>query len=61
MDYNEFQKKNSDKIVRVLNIELIDRSGLSISGAFFYEAADKFKEYLKVGSIYKISEGSITN
>jgi hypothetical protein len=61
LDFNEFQKKNSDKMVRVLNIELMDRSDVKISGAFFYDAADKFKDYLKVGRVYKISDGTITN
>ena len=61
LDYQEFQKKNSDKLVRVLNVQLMDRSEVKIAGAFFYEAADKFKDYLKLNSVYKISEGSITN
>ena len=39
----------------------MDRSEVKIAGAFFYEAADKFKDYLKLNSVYKISEGSITN
>jgi hypothetical protein len=55
LDYQEFQKKNSDKMVRVLNIDLIDRSDVKISGVFFYEAADKFKDELKLNSVYKIS------
>ncbi len=55
LDYQEFKKKDSDKIVRVLNIELMDRSDVRIAGAFFYEAADKFKDYLKLNSVYKIS------
>ena len=45
----------------MLTIELIDRSEVKISGCFFYEAADKFRELLKVNSVYKISEGTITN
>lgn len=36
MDYSEFKKKNSDKMVRLLTIELIDRSDVKISGYFFY-------------------------
>lgn len=59
MDYQEFQKKNSDKFVRMLTIELIDRSEVKITGSFFYEAADKFKDILKLNSVYKISEGGI--
>jgi len=43
LDYSEFQKKNSDKTVRMLTIELIDRSNVKISGYFFYDAADKFR------------------
>lgn len=39
----------------------MDRSDVKISGAFFYEAADKFKDYLKLNSVYKISDGTITN
>jgi len=39
VDYQEFQKKNSDKLVKLLNIDLIDRSDVKISGVFFYEAA----------------------
>lgn len=26
LDYQEFQKKNSDKLVRILSLELMDRS-----------------------------------
>jgi hypothetical protein len=55
LDYSEHKKKDSDKIVRVLNIELMDRSEVRIAGAFFYEVADKFKDYLKLNSVYKIS------
>ena len=45
----------------MLTIELMDRSEVKISGYFFYEAADKFRDYLKLNSVYKISEGSIQN
>lgn len=61
IDYQEFQKKNSDKLVRMLTIDLIDRSDVKITGTFFYDAADKFKDILKLNSVYKISEGGITN
>jgi hypothetical protein len=61
LDYQEFQKKNSDKLVKLLNIDLIDRSDVKISGTFFYEAAEKWKEELKLNSVYKISEGSIAS
>jgi hypothetical protein len=61
VDYQEFKKKNEDKICRMLTIELIDRSEVKISGYFFYDAADKFRDYLKPNSVYKISEGSIAN
>ena len=44
VDYQEFQKKNSDKLVKLLNIELMDRSEIKIAGVFFYEAAEKFKD-----------------
>lgn len=44
VDYQEFTKKNSDKLVKILNIELMDRSEVKISGVFFYEAAEKFKD-----------------
>lgn len=36
MDYQEFKKKNTDKTVRMLTIELIDRSDVKINGFFFY-------------------------
>ena len=36
VDYQEFPKKNSDKIVKLLNIELMDRSEVKIAGVFFY-------------------------
>ena len=39
IDYKEFKKKNSDKMVQMLTIELIDRSDVKISGYFFYETA----------------------
>lgn len=45
----------------MLSIELMDRSEVKISGFFFYEVADKFKDELKLNSVYKISEGSIAN
>lgn len=45
----------------MLTIELIDRSEVKISGYFFYDAADKFKDFLKPNSVYKVSEGSIAN
>lgn len=61
VDYQEFKKKNEDKIVRMLTIELIDRSEVKIFGYFFYEAADKFKDLIKLNSVYKISEGNIAN
>ena len=61
MDYSEFNKKNIDKMVRMLTIELIDRSDVKISGYFFYEAADKFNYILKLNSVNKISEGNIAN
>ena len=35
MDYNEFISKKSGKDTKVLNIELMDRIGMKISGAFF--------------------------
>jgi hypothetical protein len=41
--------------VKILNIDLIDRSEVKISGVFFYEAAEKFKDELKLNSVYKIS------
>lgn len=47
--------------MQVLNIELIDISEVTISGAFFYEAALKFKDELKLNGIYKISQGTISN
>lgn len=47
--------------MKILNIDLIDRSEVKISGVFFYEAAEKFKDELKLNSVYKISEGSITS
>lgn len=39
----------------MLTIDLIDRSDVKITGSFFYDAADKFKDILKVNSVYKIS------
>lgn len=39
----------------------MDRSEIKISGVFFYEAAEKFRDELKLNSVYKISEGSIAN
>jgi hypothetical protein len=39
----------------------MDRSEVKIAGVFFYEAAEKFREELKLNSIYKISEGTISN
>ncbi len=39
----------------------MDRSEVRISGTFFYDVADKFKDYLKLNSVYKISEGTIAN
>lgn len=35
MDYQEFKKKNENRMVRILTIELIDRSQVKISGSFF--------------------------
>ena len=48
-------------MVRMLTIQLIDRSDVKISGYFFYDAADKFRDVLKQNSVYKISEGNIAN
>lgn len=39
----------------------MDRSEIKISGVFFYEAAEKFRDELKLNSVYKISEGTISN
>lgn len=61
VDYQEFKKKNEDKMVRLLTVELMDRSDVKILGYFFYDAADKFQNYIKLNSVYKISEGSIAN
>jgi hypothetical protein len=44
-----------------MNIDLIDRSDVKISGTFFYEAAEKWRDELKLNSVYKISEGSIAS
>ena len=61
LDYQEFTKKNSDKLVKLLNIELMDHSEVKIAGVFFYEAAEKFREELQVNGVYKISGGTIAN
>ncbi len=35
LDYNEFISKKTGKDTKVLNVELMDRIGMKISGAFF--------------------------
>ena len=35
MDYSEFVSKKTGKDTKVLNVELMDRIGMKISGAFF--------------------------
>jgi hypothetical protein len=51
--------KKTNKDTKVLNIELMDRTGMKISGAFFGEAALQFKDYLVKDRVYKISQGQI--
>lgn len=51
--------KKSGKDTKVLNLELMDRTGMKISGAFFGEAAKEFKDYLVKDRVYKISQAQI--
>lgn len=44
LEYQEFKKKGTETNMQVLSIELMDRSNVKISGAFFSEAAVKFKD-----------------
>jgi len=37
----------------------MDRTGMKISGAFFGEAAESFKDYLIKDRVYKVSQGSL--
>jgi hypothetical protein len=51
--------KKTQKDTKVLNIELMDRTGMKIAGVFFGDAAVKFKDYLVKDRVYKISQGQI--
>jgi len=57
--FDQFTSRKSGKDTKVLNVELMDRTGMKISGAFFGDAADKFKDYLVKDRVYKISQGQI--
>lgn len=59
LEYNEFVSKKTQKDTKVLNIELMDRTGMKIAGVFFGDAAVKFKDYLVKDRVYKISQGQI--
>jgi len=59
MEYSEFISKKTAKETRVLNVELMDRTGMKISGAFFGESALKFKDELVKDRVYKISQGQL--
>lgn len=59
MEYSEFISKKTGKDTKVLNLELMDRTGMKISGAFFGEAAKEFNNYLVKDRVYKISHGQI--
>ena len=52
-------KETPKKAMKVLEIELIDKSKTKIIGTFFNEAATEFYEYLNQNSVYEISKGRL--
>ncbi len=58
LEYNELISKQG-KDTKVLNLELMDRAGMKISGTFFSDAAKEFSSYLVKDRVYKISQGQI--
>ena len=52
-------KESMKKGMKVLEIELIDKSKTKILGTFFNEAAVEFNDYLNPNSIYEISKGRL--
>ncbi len=58
--FSEFtSKKNNDKLTKVLNLELMDKTGMKIKGTFFGDLAEEMNDIIKENSVYHISNGGI--
>jgi len=57
--YKEFISKKSNKFTQILNIEMMDRSGMKIEGTMFGELAKELSTKLVLNGLYRISRGHI--
>lgn len=58
--YRQFVSKSGmGKLTKVLNVDLMDSTGMKINGALFGEVAKQFYDALREGEVYEVSKGQI--